>query len=265
MDEGLTRVFKKEVAKASLGTKIIGKKVYAYDLVTSTNDLAHFLAQSGEPEGSVFFAKGQAQGRGRLGGGWSSPYGKGLYFSFILRPGMLIREVSRLTPTVALSVAHGLEEAHVPGVSIKWPNDIYIKDSKAGGILTEMSLDETRINYVVCGVGINVNASKVELPQGATSLKEVCGHSFDIADLSHIIMRRLDDAYGLLMAGGFPEIIMAVKERSWLILGGRVRVIWGEKEMEGYAVDFDEYGGLVLRRDNGLLEKIYSGHVVKIG
>ena len=264
MDEGMAWVFNKEQAKVSLGTKIIGKKILAYDLVTSTNDLAHLLASNQEPEGTIIFAKGQTEGRGRLGKTWASPYGQGLYFSFILRPDLPVLDASRITLTMAVAVASALVEISIEEVSIKWPNDIFIKDKKAGGILTEMSLKGEKIDYIVVGVGINVGASKKDLPAGATSLKEAAGKAFDIADLSHIIIRHIDHTYELLLRGHFKDIFQKAKELSKLVLGGRVRVSWEDKVVEGYAVDFDEHGGLVIRRDNGFLEKIHSGHLEKL-
>ena len=262
MDEGLIRVFNKQEGKASLGTKIVGRKIYAYDWVTSTNDIAHFLAQEGEPEGSVIFAKGQTQGRGRQGNSWVSPYGTGLYFSFIMRPHLTPQDASRITLTLALAVTKALEDTHIEGLSIKWPNDILIKDKKACGILTEMSLDSENIRYVVAGVGLNVNTEKRELPLEAISLKAAAGRTFDIADLSHILIKSIDHYYAELLGHRFVRIIEEVKHYSGLVLGGRVRVSWQDSEIEGSAVDFDEYGALVIRKDNGTLEKITSGHLV---
>ncbi len=264
MDDGLSRIFNKQEVRASLGTKIIGKKIYAYGLITSTNDLAHFLARNNEPEGSVIFAKGQTQGKGRLGKSWISPHGKGLYFSFILRPDMPVGQASRVTLTVALAVATALTEMHVEGVRIKWPNDILLGEKKVCGILTELSLLEDKVNYVVVGVGLNVNMDKGGLPKDAISLKEAMTREFDIADLSHIIIKKIDYFYALLLKHRFMDIIRKVKEYSGLILGGRVRVSWEDREVEGYAVDFDENGSLIIRRDNGFLEKISSGHLTKL-
>ncbi len=264
MDEGIARVFKKQENKTSLGTKFVGLKIYAYDLVTSTNDLAHFLAHNNEPEGSVVFAKGQTQGKGRLGKTWVSPHGTGLYFSFILRPDMPVDQASRITLTVALAVATALTDMNVENVHIKWPNDVLIGEKKVCGILTELSLLEDRIDYIVVGVGLNVNMSKADLPKDAISLKEAQGREFDIADLSHIIIKKIDHFYALLLRHRFTDIIQKVKEYSGLILGGRVKVSWEDRDVEGYAVDFDENGSLIIRRDNGFLEKISSGHLTKL-
>lgn len=264
MDEGLSRIFNKQEAKASLGTKIIGRKIFVYDWVTSTNDIAHFLAQKEEADGTVVFAKGQTQGRGRLGRTWISPYNTGLYFSIILRPDMSSQETSRITLAMALAVAEALKEMHVEGVAIKWPNDILIGGKKVCGILTEMSFEAKKTHHVVVGVGFNVNTSASALPDDATSLKVYLRRDFDIADLSHIILTSMDVVYHQLLGNDFKGLIQRVKEFSGLILGGRVRVWWQEKSVEGYAVDFDEFGALVIRRDNGFLEKVSAGHLVKL-
>ncbi len=264
MDDGLTRLFNKRDGKVSLGTKYVGRKVMLYDWVTSTNDLAHWLARHDEHEGTVVFARGQTQGRGRLGKDWVSPYNQGLYFSFILRPGIRAEDASRITLTVAWGIARALAEVHVPEVSIKWPNDILARGKKICGILTEMHLEGVTIDYVVVGVGLNVNATVVELPPGSTSLKIETKGAFDLADLSHIILRKIDEAYTTLLKRRFDDILTGVKEYSGLVLGGRVRVTWEGKEVEGYAVDFDEHGRLIIRRDSGLLEKIAAGHLEMI-
>lgn len=263
MDEGITRIFKKEEIKVSLGTKVIGRKIYAYDVVTSTNDLARFLAEKGEPEGTVIFARGQTQGRGRLGNAWVSRYGEGLYFSFILRPEISVCAASRVTLTVAMAVARALQEIHIEDTLIKWPNDVFIGDKKVCGILTEMHLEEERIGYLVVGVGLNVNTQARDLPEQATSLKVVSHRSFDIIDLSHIIIKHIDWYYCLLREGRFSDILGEVKELSGLILGGRVKIECQDRVVEGYAVDFDENGGLVIRKDNGFLEKVLTGHLIR--
>ncbi|MFH0877803.1 MAG: biotin--[acetyl-CoA-carboxylase] ligase [Candidatus Omnitrophota bacterium] len=264
MDEGITRVFNNQQAKASLGTKIIGRKIFAYDLVTSTNDLAHSLAQDNEPEGTVLFAKGQSQGRGRMGRTWTSPYDKGLYCSVILRPNMCVSSAAQVNLVVAAAVAGLLEDLYCCGISIKWPNDILLNDKKICGILTEAHFESDRIDYMVVGIGLNINSSSAELPDQATSLKDQTGKTFDIADLSHVFMKCLDDCYGLLKGDRFSDILRKVKEYSGLVLGGRVRVSWENNTIEGYAADFDEHGSLVLRRDNGVLEKISSGHLERL-
>ncbi len=258
MDEGLTHIFNKRTGVKSLGTKMVGRKVYAYDVVTTTNDLAHFLAREGEAEGSVVVAKGQTQGRGRHGKEWVSPEG-GLYFSFILRPGLEPERVSRVTLTVGWAVAGCLQELGVGAVSVKWPNDVLLDGKKVCGILTEMSLTADKVDYLVVGVGVNVNTAQKDLPQAAVSLAAVAGRTFDIDDLAHILLKRIDTGYGLLLGHKFCHILDDLRGMSHIFLGGRVRVTNGERVVSGYAMDFDEDGGLVVRRDNGIEECVAAG------
>ena len=259
MDDGLTHIFNQRSSKKSLGTKVVGRKVYAYDMVTSTNDLAQFLAREGEPEGSVVFARGQTQGRGRHGKEWVSPRGGGLYFSFILRPEMEAGRASRITLTVGWAVAGVLQDLDVGAVSIRWPNDVLLEGKKVCGILTEMSLRADKIDYIVVGVGLNVNTRPDELPDGGGSLFSVAKRSFDIEDLSHMIIKRIDAGYGMLLEHKFYHIREDLRAASQLFLGSRVRITNGDREIQGYAVDFDEDGGLVVRKDSGVLECVAAG------
>jgi BirA family biotin operon repressor/biotin-[acetyl-CoA-carboxylase] ligase len=164
----------------------------------------------------------------------------------------------------AWAIAMALKDAGLEPVTVKWPNDILLKGKKVSGILTEMNLAGAAIHYIVVGVGLNVNTLEDRLPDEATSLKAITGRVFDTDDLSHIIMKRIDVGYALLCGGSFGKIIQKIKELSGLILGGRVRVSWENKAVEGYAVDFDEHGALVIRLDSGFLEKVTSGHLETI-
>jgi len=265
MDSGLSRLFHQRSDKHSLGTRYIGKKILVYDLVTSTNDLAHFLAEGGEPQGSVLFARGQRHGSGRLGNTWSCPAGKGIYCSFILRPDLDVARMPLVTLTVALAIVKALQDIHVEKVSIKWPNDVYIGRGKVAGILTEMHLEDDKVGYAVVGLGINVNLSHDELPDGAASVSLALKREIDLADLSHIIIKNLDRFYADLLGGRTRDLLEMIKESSGLILGERIRVVSAQDTVEGYASDFDESGSLVIRLDNGCCRVVHSGHVEKLG
>lgn len=263
MDTGLTRLFNNRSSQRSLGTKHVGTKFLVYDMVTSTNDLAHFLAKNGEPAGTVVFAHGQTGGKGRLGHAWKSPRG-GLYCTVILRPELHVQELPRVTLITALSIVHALKDIHTPSVSIKWPNDVLVAGKKIAGILTEMSLQDNALSYVIVGLGVNVNTGIDELPEQAVSLKQVLRKECDIPDLAHSILKHMDHYYEKLTSG-FSGLLDEIKGVSGLIMGERVRLISENDSVEGYAADFDKNGGLVLRLDNGFLKTFHSGHLVKTG
>ncbi|MFA5039356.1 MAG: biotin--[acetyl-CoA-carboxylase] ligase [Candidatus Omnitrophota bacterium] len=264
MDTGTPRTIETRSTRRSLGTKHVGTKVLVYDRVTSTNDLAHFLAKDGEPEGTVLFAHGQTQGRGRLGKTWESAYGKGLYCSFILRPDMEIQRLPRVTLITALAVVRALKELSVEDVFIKWPNDVLVAGKKIAGILTEMSLEADRLSYVVVGLGVNVNHEPGDLPKDAVSIRQILKREIDISDLAHSVVRHLDALYEKLTQG-FSGLRDEVKACSGLVMGERVRVVSEHYVVEGYVVDFDDNGGLILRLDNGFLNTVHAGHLTKAG
>lgn len=172
-------------------------------------------------------------------------------------------QVARITLITALAVAKALKDIHVDKVSIKWPNDVLVHGKKISGVLTEISLQGEKLSYSVTGVGVNVNNKADELPQRAISVREALKREFDIADLAHIIIKYLDGFYGQLSTSGFKELLSEIKDFSGLILGERVRVTSESSVAEGYAIDFDENGGLVLRLDNGFLKTVHTGHLTK--
>ena len=125
--------------------------------VTSTNAEARSLAVSGAPEGAVVIAESQTAGRGRLGRRWSSPAGRGLLFSVLLRPTLPMSDVHLLTLVVGCAAAQAIESTTGVPTSIKWPNDLFLGDRKVGGILMEIAGEQDEVDWVIAGIGINVN------------------------------------------------------------------------------------------------------------
>ena len=155
---------------------IIGSKVYYYDLVTSTNDIAHQMARKGAGEGTVIFAEQQSNGRGRMGRLWVSPKGEGILASIILRPDIPFLDAHEWTIMAGVGVAKAIRDTFGLTAMIKWPNDILINGKKVCGILTEASgQGMERVEYLIIGIGINVHSDMASLPEGATSIKAELG------------------------------------------------------------------------------------------
>ncbi|MDP2911009.1 MAG: biotin--[acetyl-CoA-carboxylase] ligase, partial [Candidatus Omnitrophota bacterium] len=249
--------------KWQLKTGIIGKKIYSYKETGSTNDTAYALASSGEKEGSVVIAESQTSGRGRMNRKWVSPKSKGAYFSAILRPSILPKDVSSITLFSALAVAKTISEMTDVKAFIKWPNDVLINGHKVCGILTEMSAETDKINFVIIGIGININTKKDALPKGATSLLEESGREISRVEFVKGIFRNMDKLYGIFKAGNIEDIIKEYKEFS-NFLGTRVQVTYHDEKIEGYAVDVDKEGALILRMDSGLNERVLAGDVLML-
>ncbi len=246
-----------------LNTEVIGARIYSYDEIDSTNDAAHKLAASGESEGTVVIAEYQTKGRGRLGRKWVSPKGKGAYFSVILRPEILPREVSLITLLSSLSVAKTIRKELDLSAFIKWPNDVLLNGQKVCGILTELNGEIDKINYVIVGIGININTKKELLPEGATSLLAEKGAKVLRLDFVKEIFKGLDRYYKIFKEGGRPDIIKDYKRIS-SVLDRMVCIEYHNTSVSGHVVDVDEEGALILRLDSGLQERVLAGDVTMV-
>lgn len=146
-------------------------RILHYDALDSTSDLALTFAREGANEGTVVTSDFQMKGRGRFDRKWSSPRNKGLLFSLILRPQMKPLQVPILTHLAAQSISEMLSARfHLPA-KLKKPNDVLINGKKICGILTESSTLRQKLEYVVVGVGLNVNSETKELMDSATSIR----------------------------------------------------------------------------------------------
>jgi BirA family biotin operon repressor/biotin-[acetyl-CoA-carboxylase] ligase len=239
-----------------LRTRSFGKRIEHHMTIGSTNERARELAEEGWPDGSVVVSEAQETGKGRLGRGWSSPRG-GIWFSLILTPDLRPNEAPTLTLSGGTVVAEALVKAGFDA-KLKWPNDVLIGDKKVCGILTEMSGEMERIDYIVMGIGINANCKVGDLPKEirakATTLFEVKGTPVDRKGLFADILLAFEDIYDL----GPDEIISRWKKRS-ATLGRMVRIHTQKGDIEGMARDLDATGALILELASGERQIIYSG------
>ena len=161
--------------KYKLNTKLIGRDVIWFNVLDSTNIYAKKLAIEGCNDGAVIIAETQTAGRGRLGREWNSADGLGIWMSVILKPSILPEYVQLITLAASVAVVKAIKSTTGIQTGIKWPNDIILKGRKLCGILTEMSCESDQINYVVVGIGLNVNQCTDdfygELTDKAISLK----------------------------------------------------------------------------------------------
>jgi len=251
--------------KWKLMTSVFGKTIISYKKVDSTNDVAYELAEKSLPEGSVVIAEEQAKGKGRHGRLWASPSKGGIYMSCILRPQMTPNEIPKITLLAAVAVAKAIRVFTGLNPVIKWPNDILINNKKVCGILTEMKAEQDTIDFVVIGIGINVNTNVRELPKGACSLKDELHHAkreeLSRVELTKKVLEMLEEEYLRLNKEGFKPIIDEWKQMSSM-LGSRVKVVMQNRTFEGVAHDIDPDGAFVVRSESGLLERISSGDIV---
>jgi BirA family transcriptional regulator, biotin operon repressor / biotin---[acetyl-CoA-carboxylase] ligase len=235
-----------------------------YDEIESTNVEAKSLAISGAPEGTVVIAEAQTAGRGRLGRRWTSPAGKGLLFSVLLRPALPMSEAHLLTLVAACASAEAVESLVPAPVKIKWPNDLFIGDRKVGGILLEVAGEQDEVDWIVAGIGLNVNTEYGELPvnlrRTATSLKMAAGEPVDRSELLARLLLALETHYAGAVADGFEHALNAFRQRDYLLSKG-VSVQTREGPVAGRAAGIDERGALLVELPHRQIRRFLSGDV----
>ncbi|MBU1042932.1 MAG: biotin--[acetyl-CoA-carboxylase] ligase [Candidatus Omnitrophica bacterium] len=243
-----------------LETKVLGKKIYAYNSADSTNIIAYNLAEQSEAEGALIVAEKQTKGKGRMGRHWVSPPGSGIYMSLILKPKISPAEAGKITLMSSVAVAKTIRKTTKIKAEIKWPNDVYIADAKVCGILTEMSAEMDMINFIIMGIGININTPKSSLPDMATSLFIETKQKVNRVTFLQAMLWEIETYYNKLVKGSFSDIINDWRDLS-LTLGKRIKVEWRGKLIQGQAMDIDDSGALIVRDDFGFSHHILSGDV----
>ena len=256
------RLIETEISQ-DLKTALVGRKVICYDAVDSTNLVLKNLAREGAEDGTVVVADSQGTGRGRMERAFFSPPGKGIWVSILLRPTFLPQDAPKCTLMAAVAVAHAME-AFGLRAEIKWPNDILHDGRKLVGILTEMSAEMDRVNYVVIGIGINVNIAPEDFPAElraiATSLMQMKGAPLPRVAFLQELLRVLDDLYASVQREGFAPVLAAWREYA-VTLGQEVRVIGpAGEEFEGVAADIDAEGALLVDTAEGR-RRVLAGDV----
>lgn len=240
--------------KENLHTKILGKEVHAYKALKSTNELAYRLAQEDAPEGTLVISDHQTRGRGRMGRGWFSPPKVGLWLSLILRPRIPPAKAPALSICAGLALASSVEEMTRLDAGIKWPNDCVVNGKKAAGILLELSAELDKIDFVILGVGVNVNQDRKIFPKSlvkkATSLKMELGTEVDRLRLLKLFLERFEKIYLEFRENGLERLRPNIRKLS-SILGKEIKVKWGKKVLKGQAKDIDENGSLIIRTGRG--------------
>ncbi len=251
-----------------LSTTYIGKKIYYFPELESTNIAAKEKAlhrAEGMSEGTLIITERQSAGKGRLGREWFSPAG-GIWLSIILYPQLSPSYISRITLMTAVATVKALENYTLIKPQIKWPNDILINEKKVCGILTEMSAELDIINWVVVGIGVNVNIDHQRFPEdiqaNTISLKEVSGEEVLRVKLAQTFLQEFEKYYEKLKRKEFSSILKEWKLYSHT-LGKKIRVDMGERIITGEAIDINEEGALILKKEDGELIKIISGTILK--
>ena len=252
-----------EEIKEYLNTDFMGRNIHYFNSIDSTNSKAKEIALE-EKEGTVLIAEEQTEGKGRMGRSWVSPKGKGIWMSIILKPNVEPMKVPKLTLVGAAAVYKALENMGIKA-QIKWPNDVLIDGKKICGILTEMSGELNMVNYVIMGIGINVNLDEGDFPEElkdkATSLKISTGKEINRKELTANILNEFEKLYiSFKEKDQMNEVLKICRENS-ILLGEEVKIIRGNDVRIGKAIDINENGELLIKFEGDKVESIIAGEV----
>jgi BirA family biotin operon repressor/biotin-[acetyl-CoA-carboxylase] ligase len=250
-----------------LRTNFIGKKMRYYETTPSTNSVGRKLAgeqDAAKLHGMVIIAEEQTGGIGRLGRSWVSPAG-GVWFTIVLKPDIPIDRVFMVTMAGSVAVARAIRKEYDLGALIKWPNDIYIGDKKVGGLLLELFAEADQIHYCLLGVGVDVNISRGELEgvkSSVTSISLEMGHDVDRAAFLARLLKEFESRYLLIESGEYDAVVREWKSFS-CTLEHRVKINTMKATFEGEAIDIDEFGALLIRKDSGKVERVIAGDCIQ--
>mgnify|MGYP001101446449 CR=1 FL=1 len=245
-----------------LKTNFIGKNLFYVNKTESTNELAKKKAPS-SPDGTVILSEIQSGGKGRLGRSFISPQG-GIWTSIILKPSIEPIYASKFTQVAACALIKVLISMDIKAL-IKWPNDIYLNGKKICGILTEMNCDMDRINYLIIGVGINVNLSKEVFPNQikstATSLQIEENKSFNRSNILANFLNEFETLYtNAANNNDFSEVFKVCNNNS-IIINKDVYLITSKGKEKIKCLGIDKDGALIAEDTNGNVKKIISGEI----
>ncbi|MEE0868726.1 MAG: biotin--[acetyl-CoA-carboxylase] ligase [Ruminococcus sp.] len=252
--------------KTLLHNKIIGKNLIVLDSVNSTNDYLKKLGNEGCENGTVVAAREQTKGKGRLGRTWQSKKDDGIAFSVLLRPNVAPSEVSAITPLAGLAVCKAIREYTKLDCVIKWPNDIIVGRKKLVGILTEMSAEFDAVEYVITGIGINVDHTSFpeEIAFKATSLLLETGRHIDKNEFLACVLEHLENEF---VKNNLELTPTALSEYTDLCatVGRSVTFQRGTRRISGMAVGVSEHGELKVMMSDGTISLVNSGEVTVQG
>lgn len=240
-------------------SRLFGGNMITLPAAGSSQDHLRKLAGEGAPPGTVVIALHQSAGKGRMGRRWFSPQG-GLWFSLLLRPQFPLGEIYKLTLLFGVSVSSALQQFGVE-TGLKWPNDVMAGGRKICGILTEVSAQPERVEYVLVGIGVNANFHVWELPEdlrsSSTSVLEVIGKKVDRAELLGRILEQSEALYAGAERDGFTAVMDAWRSRS-CTLGRRVLVRLPRGIVSGTALALNGDGSLLVEGEGGRVS-VYAG------
>ena len=236
--------------------------INCFDQLDSTTIFLRKQAEQGAPDHSIIIADHQNSGMGRLQRSWYSQPLTNLQTSILLRPHFAPQIAQTINLTAAVAIAEALNQLDFP-CYIKWPNDILsLSGKKLCGIKSEMRCDIDTIEWLIVGIGININCNSFpeELQNIASSLYLESGSKFSRSQVAAAIYNNFHHYYQILCSEGFAPI-----RQIWLkyaiSINKQVRISTINDQYYGIARDIDDEGFLILEKDHQLI-KITAGDMI---
>lgn len=260
-------ILSENIISSALTTKDMGRNTHFFLETDSTNTQLKLLGSKNAPHGTLVIAESMTHGRGRLGRVWQSPKFTGLWFSLLLRPNIPPQNASVITLLAGIAVSRGIEKVTHVKTDIKWPNDILLNGKKICGILTEMDCEMDKTNFVILGIGVNVNTKIFpdDLSDIATSIFIETGVIYSRLDLLNSILNELEIVYSKFIAksSGFSSFARSYQSMC-INIGRNLQVIgtMSDNSFTGVGVGITEDGGLLVKRDSdGCTVVVTAGEV----
>jgi BirA family biotin operon repressor/biotin-[acetyl-CoA-carboxylase] ligase len=253
----------------AMGEARIGATVHHETSVDSTNRLARELGRQGAMDGLVVLAEEQSAGRGRRRRNWVSPAGKGIYLSVLLRPEATPAEAGAAAQLVAgIAVAESLAAHTGRTLMLRWPNDCYLCDRKMAGVLVESEITGGTLDFLVCGVGVNVNHEESDFPPDlrarVTSLRMLSGHSQPRLPVLVSFLQALEYWDDVGRKHGLSPVIERWLELSPESRGSYVEIQTDKGLMRGIAAGLSPTGGLYVEDEQENRHEITVGELVRL-
>ncbi len=247
----------------SKGRETVTGRLIILEEAESTQDIARDMARLGEPEGTAVMAVRQTRGRGRSGHSWISPAGKNLALSLLLRPPMPPEDAMFLSLLASIAVSETVEASGVARAELKWPNDVLVEGKKIAGILSEAAMQGRTVEFVVIGIGLNVNSLTTDFPRelrsSVTSMLLCSGKEAPLEEVARMLMTRMSFLYQRLKDEG-GRFVPPLWQSRWAHKGCALV----HDGVRAVAEGLDHRGALLLRTDDGSVKRVLSGEVLPV-
>jgi len=255
-----------QLIRPRLNTRIIGRNLYHFYDVDSTNSFASRLIAHGRnvAEGTTIIAETQTAGRGRLGRSWISQREAGIYFSIVLFPKAPPSLAPLFTLATAVAMHNAVERYSGLDIDIKWPNDLLVGQKKFCGILSEIQAEVDLVKMMIIGVGLNANHEHMpdEIAGRATSLRIASGHIQSRIEILLEFLEEFENIYMDFERKGPRSIIDQWTRFSSFANGRRIEIHDGVRKIAGVTRGLNALGALKIELKGGQIEEVYSGDVV---